>query len=257
VEIDATTIVSKVIGGDTFDTTSEGRIRLADVDTPEKGESGYYEAKNFLNSLVNNKQVYLDIDDVYETDKYGRLICVVYVSHNTTHFININKALLVEDYAVIWNFDNEFNPYAWTLYCQKEEPTPSDTTPPAIFLLSPQNKTYSVTDISMTFSVDESTSWIGYSLDSQANVTIGGNTTIANLADSSHSLIVYAKDTSENLGSSEIIYFTVEIQQPELEPEPRSEPFIPWYVALIVMVAGVVLAFVVYFTKTKRSTSKV
>lgn len=34
-EIDATTIVSQVIDGDTFDTTSEGRIRLADVDAPE------------------------------------------------------------------------------------------------------------------------------------------------------------------------------------------------------------------------------
>jgi len=121
VEIDATTVVSKVIDGDTFDTTSEGRIRLADVDTPEKGESGYYEAKNFLTSLLYNKQVYLDIDDVYETDKYGRLVCVVYVSHNTTHFKNINKALLVEGYAVIWNFNNEFNPSTWTLYCPKEE----------------------------------------------------------------------------------------------------------------------------------------
>ena len=126
VEIDATTVVSKVIDGDTFDTTSEGRIRLADVDTPERGESGYYEAKNFLTSLVYNKQVYLDIDDVYETDKYGRLVCVVYVSHNTTHFININKALLVEGYAVIWNFDNEFNPIAWSLYCPKEESPASE-----------------------------------------------------------------------------------------------------------------------------------
>lgn len=121
VEIDATTVVSKVIDGDTFDTTSEGRIRLADVDTPEKGESGYYEAKNFLTSLVYDKHVYLDIDDVYETDKYGRLVCVVYVSYNATHFKNINKALLVEGYAVIWNFNNEFNPSSWTLYCPKEE----------------------------------------------------------------------------------------------------------------------------------------
>jgi len=120
-EIDATTVVSKVIDGDTFDTTSEDRIRLADVDTPEKGESGYYEAKNFLTSLVYNKQVCLDIDDVYETDKYGRLVCVVYVRHNSTHFKNVNKALLVEDYAVIWNFNNEFDPYTWTLYCPKEE----------------------------------------------------------------------------------------------------------------------------------------
>ena len=83
--------------------------------------SGYYEAKNFLTSLVYDKQVHLDIDDVYETDKYDRLVCVVYVSYNATHFKNVNKALLVEGYAVIWNFNNEFDPYAWTLYGPKEE----------------------------------------------------------------------------------------------------------------------------------------
>ena len=114
-EIDATTVVSRVVDGDTFDTTSEGRIRLADVDTPESGEGGYYEAKNFLISLVDGKTVYLDIDDVHGTGPYGRLICVVYVEHNSTHYTNVNEALLVESVAVIKNYDNEFNPYAWSL----------------------------------------------------------------------------------------------------------------------------------------------
>ena len=84
---------------------------MADVDAPESGESGYYEAKNFLISLVDEKTVYLDIDDVYETGPYGRLICVVYVEYNSTHYTNVNKALLVEGVAVIKNYDNEFNPY--------------------------------------------------------------------------------------------------------------------------------------------------
>lgn len=120
-EIDKTTVVSRVIDGDTFDTTSGHRIRLADIDTPEKGESGYDNAKNFLIGLVYNKRVYLDIDDIYRTDKYGRLVCVVYVSYNSTHFKNVNKALLIRGYAVIWNFHNEFNPNTWSLYSPKEE----------------------------------------------------------------------------------------------------------------------------------------
>ena len=110
-EIDATTIVSQVIDGDTFDTTSEGRIRLADVDAPETGESGYSGARNFLIGLVNGKTVYLDIDDVYRTDKYGRLVCVVYVNYNSTHFKNVNKALLVAGHAVIRDYSNEFSPH--------------------------------------------------------------------------------------------------------------------------------------------------
>jgi endonuclease YncB( thermonuclease family) len=119
-EVDATTIVSSVIDGDTFDTTSEGRIRLADIDAPEYWESGYDNAKDFLVSLVGDKTVYLDIDDVHRTDKYGRLVCVVYVEYNSTHMVNVNKALLVEGHATIWDFDNEFDPDTWNLCCPKE-----------------------------------------------------------------------------------------------------------------------------------------
>jgi micrococcal nuclease len=116
IEIDAITVVSRVIDGDTFDTTSQGRIRLADIDTPESGQNGYYEAGNFLSDLVLAKTVYLDIDDVYRTDPYDRLVCVVYVDYNSTYLMNVNKALLVGGYAAITNFENEFNPDTWSLY---------------------------------------------------------------------------------------------------------------------------------------------
>lgn len=121
-ETDKTAVVSRVIDGDTFDTSSGDRIRLADIDAPEQGESGYKRATDFLTSLVYNKQVYLDIDDISRTDQYGRLVCVVYVDYNSTHLKNVNKALLVEGVTVIWDFNNnEFNPYSWTLYVPKTE----------------------------------------------------------------------------------------------------------------------------------------
>jgi len=40
-----------------------------------------------------------------------------------------------------------------------------DTTSPAVSVLSPENKTYAAEDVSLTFTVNESTSWMGYSLD--------------------------------------------------------------------------------------------
>jgi hypothetical protein len=120
-EFDAITVASSITDGDTFETTSEGAIRLADIDAPEYYEYGYQDARDFLVSLIYGKTVYLDIDDIYGTGPYGRLICVVYVEHNTTHYINVNKALLVEDHAVIANYDNEFNPYTWALYVHKNE----------------------------------------------------------------------------------------------------------------------------------------
>ena len=118
--------MTNVIDGDTFDVivgySGYDRVRLADIDAPEVGEPGYLEAKNLLFSLVYGNGVILDIDDIHITDTGGtRLVCVVYVLFNSTHYLNVNKALLVEEVAVIDDHDNEFNPYTWNLYVLKEE----------------------------------------------------------------------------------------------------------------------------------------
>ena len=120
-EFDTSTVVSSVTDGDTFETTSEGTVRLADIDAPEYYEYGYQSAKDFLISLIYGKTVYLDIDDFYRTGTYGRLICVAYVNYNLTHYLNVNKALLVEGYAEISNYNNEFSPYSWSLYIPKQD----------------------------------------------------------------------------------------------------------------------------------------
>jgi len=125
-EIDDISIVYRVIDGDTFD-ASIGRVRLADVNTPEAGEPGYYDAKYALSSLVLNKVVYLDIDDKYVKDKYGRYVCVVYVRYNSTHLLNVNLFLVINGYAAITDYDNEFNPYTWRLFIHYPEETPTET----------------------------------------------------------------------------------------------------------------------------------
>jgi parallel beta-helix repeat protein len=84
-----------------------------------------------------------------------------------------------------------------------------DTTPPAITIISPQNITYTTSSVPLTFTINEPTSWIGYSLDGQANVTISGNTTLTGLSEGSHNIIVYANDTSGNMGASNRVYFTI------------------------------------------------
>ncbi len=99
-----------------------------------------------------------------------------------------------------------------------------DTTPLNISILSPENKTYTVDDVPLDFTVSELTSWIGYSLDSQANVTITGNTTLFDLADGSHSIVVYANDTAGNMGASDKIFFTVAIPPPEYTLAINSSP---------------------------------
>ena len=80
--------VNEVIDGDTFkvkngwkwgDKTGE-IVRPTGYDTPEKGQSGYEEAKKKLSNLILDKKV--DIKDVKTVDVYGRLVADVYSNGN-------------------------------------------------------------------------------------------------------------------------------------------------------------------------------
>jgi len=122
-----TGIVDKVVDGDTFYVTLKNgtsySVRLADLNAEEIGQAGYQEAKDLLASLVYGKIVYLDVDDVYIWDFYGegsRLVCVVYVEYNTTHLLNVNKALIDSKIVEVKDYENEFSPYTWSLYMSKE-----------------------------------------------------------------------------------------------------------------------------------------
>ena len=114
------TYASFIQDGDTFQTSAGDWIRLADVDTPERGDWGYYEATDVLSDLIYNKRVYLDVDDHSVTDPYGRYVCLVYADYSATHYINVNQALLTRGVAVVDDYyNNEFSPYEWTLYIPK------------------------------------------------------------------------------------------------------------------------------------------
>ncbi len=119
-QFEENTYASHIQDGDTFQTSAGDWIRLADVDTPERGEWGYSEATNFLSKLIYNKRVYLDVDDITVTDPYGRYVCLVYADYNSTHYINVNLALLVMDLAIVDDYsNNEFSPYEWVLFIPK------------------------------------------------------------------------------------------------------------------------------------------
>ncbi len=118
-ETDVSGNCSNIIDGDTVDVQTVGRIRLADIDAPESGEAGYQEAKNHITSLIYGKKVCLDIDDKYRTDVFDRIVAVIYVRYNSTHFLNVNKDLLDRNFAIISDYDNEFDPSEWTLYVKE------------------------------------------------------------------------------------------------------------------------------------------
>ncbi|TXT66988.1 MAG: membrane protein of unknown function [Promethearchaeota archaeon] len=115
-ECDAFGIATYIVDGDTFDVDYGERIRLADINTPEVGEPGYQEAKDYLNTLIYDKNICLDIDDKFETDPYGRYVAVIYLPYNTTHYLHVNKHMVDTGLANISNYNNEFDPSEWVLY---------------------------------------------------------------------------------------------------------------------------------------------
>lgn len=90
----------KVIDGDTIRVEGIGgneKVRFVGVNTPEKGEDGYYDAKNYIKEKCLDKTVYLDIDDARPHDKYNRTLAIVYDDQDE----NLNQQLLVKQLAEV------------------------------------------------------------------------------------------------------------------------------------------------------------
>jgi hypothetical protein len=91
-----------------------------------------------------------------------------------------------------------------------------DLTPLHIGILAPYPQAYSASDLALTFTTNEKTSRLQYSLDAQDNVTIAGNTTLTGLPAGSHDVTVYGWDQFGNPGNSQTTTFT--IAKPEAFP---------------------------------------
>jgi hypothetical protein len=113
--------------------------------------------------------------------------------------------------------------------------------PPSVHLISPENATYTSANVTLNFTVNKQTLWMGYSLDGQETVTLTGNTTLAGLSWGLHNITVYAKDLLENTGNSDTIWFRI------AEPFPTT-----LVVASVIIVAVVSAGLLFYFKKRKR-----
>jgi parallel beta-helix repeat protein len=129
---------------------------------------------------------------------------------------------------------------------------PPDTIAPTLIIDSPQNETYNTDSVTLQFTVDEETSWMGYSLDGQNTVTTTENTiTLSGLSNGVHNMTVYANDTAGNTGTSETFTFTM-AKEIETEPEPNPTS---WTViaTAVVAVAIVGTALTLIYTKTRKN----
>jgi nitrous oxidase accessory protein len=86
---------------------------------------------------------------------------------------------------------------------------PDWASPPSVRLISPENTTYNSRNVTLEFTVNKLTSWMGYSLDGQEAVSITGNTTLFGLSSGLHNVTIYAEDPFENIATSETILFSI------------------------------------------------
>jgi hypothetical protein len=88
--------VTHIVDGDTLD-IGQTRIRLTLVNSPDVGQSGYAEAKEFTNRTCPVGSVALvDEDDGQTGGSYGRMVALVYC-----HGVNLNAELLRTGNAVL------------------------------------------------------------------------------------------------------------------------------------------------------------
>jgi len=121
----------------------------------------------------------------------------------------------------IGGFDGE----NWLDVTEQYVPIGYGTVLPILQVLSPENKTYAYSDIPLVLSVNRPVTWMIYSLDNRANVTVTGDIELFDVSEGQHKLIVYANDTFGNIVSSGNVTFSIDTFSPQisvLSPENRT-----------------------------------
>ena len=108
-----TGVVTKVVDGDTVD-VNDVRVRLALVNTAERGEPKYTEATEFVKSVCGiGAKALVDEDDGQPNGSYNRMVSLVYCGQDKT---SLNQQLLQNGYAKIleqYCSVSEFSKQTW------------------------------------------------------------------------------------------------------------------------------------------------
>jgi micrococcal nuclease len=109
--------VTEIVDGDTLDINNV-RVRLALVNTHERGQSGYTEAIDFVQSVCGvGTTALVDEDDGQKEGSFDRVIGLVYCGEdNIDNKKSLNELLLEGGYAVIYQDFcgiSEFSSSSW------------------------------------------------------------------------------------------------------------------------------------------------
>lgn len=87
-------LITRVLDGDTIETSSGERIRYIGINSPEKGQPFSSSATALNKELVLSKNVQLELD-VQKKDKYGRILAYVFVQNLFVNLEMVKKGLAV------------------------------------------------------------------------------------------------------------------------------------------------------------------
>jgi micrococcal nuclease len=112
-------VVARVLDGDTIVLTSGERVRLVQIDTPEKDTECYGKAASALTRrlLPPGTSVRIEPDPrLDQVDRYGRRLAYVWRGGD-----NVNLRLVREGAAGIWFFDGRYGRYSNALLKAAEQ----------------------------------------------------------------------------------------------------------------------------------------
>ena len=108
-------VITKIVDGDTLDIDGK-RIRLALVDTPERGEVGYTEATNFLKDMCPLGSIaFYSIDKRQPVGPYGRIIAEVFCDG-----MSLNQNIVEKNYGVIHTRYCDSSDFASSVWAAKQ-----------------------------------------------------------------------------------------------------------------------------------------
>jgi len=162
------------------------------------------------------------------TDSYD--ITNVKISENSSgvhenHTISFSGISGVAYYNIVGSKLDDAGSYACIFYAEDSAGNAdstfvdfdvNDVTFPVITVTSPNNATYNQLSVDLSLVVSEAASWVGYSLDGAANVTMGNtsstnwNSAIVVSDGNSYTIQYFANDTSGNMANSSEITFTID-----------------------------------------------
>ncbi len=87
-------IVTKIVDGDTVIVQGGETIRLLGIDTPERGEPYYSDAKDYIENRILFKEVYLE-SDIEDKDVYSRSLRWIWLDNSLINLEQIQNGLAI------------------------------------------------------------------------------------------------------------------------------------------------------------------